>query len=59
MGVIDAQLPPALPQTLYGRWGDLSLMLMILGSLLLELALRLRGKTKGSDRELPIPSAAG
>ena len=59
MGVIDAQLPPALPQTLYGRWGDIGLMLMILGSLLLELALRLRGKSKGIDRELPIPRAAG
>ncbi|OXE36050.1 MAG: apolipoprotein N-acyltransferase [Phenylobacterium zucineum] len=30
MGVIDAQLPPALPQTPYARWGDLSLALMIL-----------------------------
>jgi len=58
MGVIDAVLPPALPQTPYARWGDLGLALMILGSGLLEITARLRGKTRASDREIPIPPIA-
>ena len=46
LGVIDAVLPPALPKTPYAKWGDLGLALMIFASLLLEVVMRVRGKSK-------------
>lgn len=59
MGVIDAVLPPALPETPYARWGDLFLALMILASALAEIVARLRGKSGPADREKPISPDAG
>lgn len=47
MGVIDAPLPAALPETLYSRFGEIPLMLMLLTSALITGVSALRRRTQG------------
>ncbi len=40
---LDAKLPPALPQTLYARWGEIPVLVLLMG-LALVVALRMRAR---------------
>ena len=51
VGVIDATLPPPLPPTVYGRFGDLAFALMLLGGILFLLTGPFwQGRTAGISR---------
>ncbi len=41
-GAIDVALPPALPETAYTRWGDLPVLLLLVGSILMQILMQRR-----------------